>query len=148
MLTADAQSAKFGPIPGAPSCATSAAVRGDPAKGPSVMLIKLASGCRVPWHWHSANEQLMVVSGTGTLEMKEGKRLTLHAGTYAALPNHQVHQAVCSSNCMFFNSTDGVFDLHYVDASGNEISSEEALKKPAPPKAATKAAPEAKPQKK
>lgn len=128
MAMIEPQNLKFAPVPGIPSCATAAPVRGDPSKGPSVLLIKLASGCRVPWHWHTANEQLMIVSGTGTLEMKDGKKLKLRAGTYALLPNHQVHQATCSSNCVFFNSSDGVFDVHYVDQAGKEITPEEALK--------------------
>jgi quercetin dioxygenase-like cupin family protein len=128
MVMVEPQSLKFAPVPGIPGCATAAPVRGDPSKGPSVLLIKLAGGCRVPWHWHSANEQLMIVSGAGTLEMKDGKSLKLRPGAYAFLPNHQVHQASCSANCMFFNSSDGVFDVHYVDQAGKEITPDEALK--------------------
>jgi hypothetical protein len=37
MLMVDPQTLKFASIPGAP------------AKGPSVLLVKLASGCRFPW---------------------------------------------------------------------------------------------------
>ncbi|MGH7770530.1 MAG: cupin domain-containing protein [Candidatus Binatia bacterium] len=128
-MMAEQKSLKFAPIPGAPKCATAAAVRGDPSKGAAVLMIKLASGCRVPWHWHTANEQLMIVSGNGTLEMKEGKKLPLRAGAYAAIPGKHVHQATCSESCMFFNTTDGAFDIHYVDQAGKEITAEEALKK-------------------
>lgn len=129
MITAEQQNLKFASLPGAPSCAKVAAVRGDPAKGASVVLIKLANGCRVPWHWHTANEQLMVVSGSGSLEMKGGKKLRLRAGSYASLPGRQVHEATCAETCLFFNSSDGVFDIHYVDDAGKEITSDEALKK-------------------
>jgi quercetin dioxygenase-like cupin family protein len=129
MITVEQPNLKFAPIAGAPACAKAAPARGDPAKGASVLLIKLAEGCRVPWHWHTANEQLMVVSGSGTLEMKDGKKLRLRAGSYASLPAKHVHQATCSEACTFFNSADGVFDIHYVDEAGKEITPDEALKK-------------------
>jgi len=138
MLMIDPQTVKFAPIPDAPACVTAAPVRGDPAKGPSVLLVKLAPGCRVPWHWHTANEQLMFVSGVGTLEMKNGKPLRLRAGAYALLPGRQIHQATCSSRCMFFNTAAAIFDIHYVDESGKEIAADEALKKRTPPETQNK----------
>lgn len=128
MLTVNPQSLKFASVANAPACAQSAVIRGDPAKGAAVLLIKLASGCRVPWHWHTANEQIMVVSGAGTLEMKEGQKLAIGPGAYASMAARQVHQANCSKACLLFNTTDGVFDIHYVDSAGKEISPEEALK--------------------
>lgn len=128
MLAVNPQSLKFAPVANAPSCAQSAVVRGDPAKGAAVLLIKLASGCRVPWHWHTANEQIMVVGGAGTLEMKEGQKLAIGPGAYASMPARQVHQANCTKACLLFNTTDGIFDIHYVDGAGKEISAEEALK--------------------
>jgi hypothetical protein len=30
---------------------------------PSTFILKAPAGCIVPWHWHTAREQLMVVSG-------------------------------------------------------------------------------------
>src|SRR5215472_16628676 len=60
----------FAPLPGLASCMTLSAQRGDPTKGPAVILAKFTSGCTVPWHWHTAAENLTVVSGKGKLEMK------------------------------------------------------------------------------
>jgi len=37
-----------------PDCYTYAVERGDPEAGPSVTYSKLAAGCKVPWHTHSA----------------------------------------------------------------------------------------------
>jgi len=59
-------STKFMTLPVLPSCMTISAQRGDPMKGAAVLLLRVKSGCVVPWHWHTAAEQLMVVSGTGT----------------------------------------------------------------------------------
>src|SRR5262249_9606554 len=61
---------KFALLPGFPACMTLSTQRGDPSKGPAVILAKFTSGCSVPWHWHTAAENLTVVSGKGKLEMK------------------------------------------------------------------------------
>ena len=130
MISVDPHTLKFDRVPGLPSCAVAAPLRGDPSKEASVLLIKSTAGCRVPWHWHTANEDLLIVSGRGQLDMKDGKSLVLEPGAYASLPSHHLHQASFSTNAMFFNSADGPFDIHYVDASGNDISAEQALAKP------------------
>ena len=39
---------KFAPLPGLPACMTLSAQRGDPSKGPAVILAKFTSGCSVP----------------------------------------------------------------------------------------------------
>ena len=137
-VTFDAEVARFAPVPGMPRCATVAPVRGDPRTGPAVVIVKLAAGCRVPWHWHTANEELLVASGTGVLEMKEGKPLPFHPGAYASMASHHVHQVRCSKTCAFFSIADGAFDIHYVDRAGNEIPEDEALKKQAGRKAKKK----------
>jgi quercetin dioxygenase-like cupin family protein len=53
-----------------PDCYTYAVDRGDPNTGPSVTLSRLAAGCKVPWHTHSANAQMLFVSGSFQLTMK------------------------------------------------------------------------------
>jgi len=127
MTTVNPATLKFITVPGMPTCATAGILRGDPRSGPAWVLLKLASGCRVPWHWHTANEALVVVSGRGTLSMKGGRPLQFAPGAYASLPGHHVHQAKCTRACLLFSSADGAFDIHYVDAKGGEISLEKAL---------------------
>ena len=129
MVTLNPQQLKFTPIPDMPGCASAAILRGDPRTGPAWVLLKLASGCRVSRHWHTANETLLVISGRGTLAMKDGPPLQFAPGAYASLPSHHVHQASCSRACLLFNAADAAFDIHYVDAKGEEISSDKALKK-------------------
>ena len=127
MRTVSPQNLKFTPIPDMPACASAAILRGNPRSGPAWVLLKLASGCRVPWHWHTANESLVVISGRGTVEMKDGPPLQFAPGAYASLPSRHQHQAKCTRSCLLFNAADGPFDIHYVDASGEEISLEKAL---------------------
>jgi hypothetical protein len=133
MMVETPQSLKFEPIPAMPSCASAAILRGNPRSGPAWVLLKLASGCRVPWHWHTANEDLLVISGQGSLPMKDGPPLPFVPGAYASLPSKHVHQAICTRSCLFFNSADAAFDIHYVDANGQEIAADQALAQPVQP---------------
>src|SRR5689334_10295838 len=100
MITLSPQTLKFTPIPDMPSCASAAILRGDPRSGPAWVLLKLGSGCRVPWHWHTPNEALVVISGRGTLAMKDGPSLRFVPGAYTSLPGHHVHQATCTRSCL------------------------------------------------
>jgi hypothetical protein len=131
MVALDPQKLEFITVPDMPACGTAAILRGNPRWGPAWVLLKLASGCRVPWHWHTANESLVVISGRGTLAMKDGPPLRFTPGAYTSLPSHHAHQASCSRSCLLFNTADAAFDIHYVDATGKEISAAKALK-PAP----------------
>lgn len=133
MITVTPRDATFTTIPDMPSCATGAVVRGDPRSGPAWVLLKLASGCRVPWHWHTANEDLVIIGGQGTLEMQDGPALPFTPGAYASLPSRHTHQARCTRSCLLFSIADAAFDIHYVDATGRAISAHDALR--AAPKA-------------
>lgn len=128
MKVVNKASLKFATPPGLPACATAAVDEGDPSKGQALFLVKATSGCVVPMHWHTANENLMIVSGSGKLEMKDGKPEAVASGDYAYMPAKQAHQFTATSATTFFLYSDGKFDIHYVDASGNEIPPEQALK--------------------
>lgn len=120
---------KFAPVPNMPTCSTGSVQSGDPTKGPSIILAKAAPGCSIPWHWHTPNENLMMVSGEGHLEMKDGKPLALRAGGFAMMPSRHVHQFRCGHRpCALYIYSDAAYDIHYVDGQGNEISPDQALK--------------------
>ncbi|WP_346837014.1 cupin domain-containing protein [Microbulbifer sp. SAOS-129_SWC] len=119
--------AKFGELGVLPSCLTFAVYRGDPNTGPSLLLIKMTSGCVVPWHWHTAREELMLVSGKGKIELADFPTHVLEAGSYVLLPAKHHHQFTCQTDCVLFNAISGKFDIHYLDKSGNEIPVEQAL---------------------
>ena len=119
--------AKFGGLEVLPACMTFAVYRGDPNTGPSLLLIKMTSGCVVPWHWHTAREELMLVSGKGKIEMADFPSHVLEPGGYVLLPAKHRHQFSCLTDCVLFGAISGKFDIHYVDKSGNEIPVEQAL---------------------
>ena len=56
----------------------------------AVFLLKLTAGCKIPWHWHTPNEQVTVVSGTFHMEMKDAPTPLLRP--YVFMPGHHVHQ--------------------------------------------------------
>ncbi len=124
-----AATSKFGPMPVLPACMTLSIQEGDPSKGPLVVLAKFTAGCKVPWHWHTATERLLIVSGTGKGEMKgEAKPLSLKPGDYVLLPAKGIHQFTAVTNVELFLLTDGAFDIHYVDAAGKEVAADSVVK--------------------
>lgn len=127
---------KFGPIPGLPTCLSGAVEAGDPMTGPGFVIAKLKTGCIIPWHWHTAGENVMVVSGKGKIDMVDAKSKTLTGAGFVRLPSRHIHQFSCKSKCTLLIYTDAAFDIHYTNKDGNEIPAEDALKalkeKPAP----------------
>ena len=128
MVVADKATRKFVNFPGLPTCLMGSVQNGDPSNEASVILAKAPAGCTVPWHWHSASEQLMMVSGSAKVAMKDGQPASVHSGDYLALPGKNVHEFTCVAACTFFIVPSGAFDIHYVDKDGKEISPDDALK--------------------
>ena len=128
MAYAAKATSKFVNFPGLPTCMTGSVQHGDPGSGASVILAKSTTGCTVPWHWHTADEQLMIVNGSAKVSMKDAQPTSLHSGDYASLPGKSAHQFTCVAACTLFIMPSGAFDIHYVDKDGKEISPDEALK--------------------
>jgi quercetin dioxygenase-like cupin family protein len=78
----------------------------------------------------------MMVSGSLEVQMKDDKPFVAHHGDFVYLPAHHVHRATCagSSPCLVFLTSLSAFDIHWVDAAGQEISLEAALKNGKPAK--------------
>jgi quercetin dioxygenase-like cupin family protein len=123
-----AATTKFGPHPALPACATIAVQDGDPGKGNSIIMLRAQAGCVLPWHWHTPNERLIIVSGSAKADMKDMKPTMLHPGDFILLPSKGIHQFTALTTVTLFDISDAPFDMHYVDASGKEIPVEAALK--------------------
>lgn len=122
---------KLGALPNVPACVTGTSESGDPSKEAATLLLRFAPGCLVPSHWHTPDEIIMMVSGTLRVEMKgSDKPAFMHGGDYASMPSKHVHNARCAgpAACMLFLYSTGAFDVHYVNAAGNEIPLSEAAK--------------------
>jgi len=133
MISLSPQMLRYIAIPDMPACATAAILRGNPRFGPAWVMLRLASGCQVPWHWHTANETLLVVSGRGSVVARDGTPLQFTPGAFAYLPAHHQHRASCTRTCLLFNTADAAFDIHYVGTNGEDVSLEEARRLSATP---------------
>jgi len=119
---ASPETAHFIRVPFLPSCMRVSMVQGDPRKGASIVLARIAPGCVIPAHWHNANTQLIFISGYGTHQIRDGKPARVGAGDYISLPAGRVHSFKCLSSCLVYNLQDRVDVVHWIDAQGHEIS--------------------------
>ena len=127
-VTAWAQSAKSGvakPLSqvkfegDAAKCLSSATENGDPDTGPSTLILKAAPNCKVPWHYHTAEEQLIVTQGSVQAEMDGMPAANLESGGFAMMPSKVKHRFSCESKneCIMFVTFDRKYDIVWVKDS-------------------------------
>jgi quercetin dioxygenase-like cupin family protein len=80
------------------------------------MILRAPPKCLVPWHYHTAREELMVARGSVLTEMEGVPAAPLEPGGYAAMGSRQKHQFTCvgSQDCILFVTFDGVYDIVWV----------------------------------
>jgi quercetin dioxygenase-like cupin family protein len=110
-----------------PSCGVPDVKDGNPGTGPSVVRIKFQPGCVIPWHWHTPNERVMVISGSAKAEMKGMEPVMLKEGDFILLSAKHIHQFTAVTSTEIFVVSEAAFDIHYVDATGKEIPAQDAL---------------------
>jgi len=100
-------------------CLNSATENGDPDNGPSTLILKAAPGCKVGWHYHTAEEQLIVTAGTVEAEMDGMAPSTLESGGFAMMPGKVKHRFSCESKneCIMFVIFDRKYDIVWVQDS-------------------------------
>jgi quercetin dioxygenase-like cupin family protein len=98
---------------GQPGCLKGMLENGDPNTGPSTFLLEAAPGCEVPAHYHTAEEQLMVIRGDVLTGMDGMSDQTLGAGGFAMMPGKAMHWFSCQSKsaCLMFVTFDGKYDI-------------------------------------
>lgn len=97
-------------------CLSSATENGDPATGASTFILKAPPDCLVPWHYHTAEEQLIVVQGDVLTEMEGMTSRVLGPGGFAMMPSKAKHQFACKSktDCVMFVTFDWIYDIVWV----------------------------------
>jgi quercetin dioxygenase-like cupin family protein len=102
---------KWQDVPDFPGVKT-AALEGDPAKGPAHFLIKLADGFAAPLHHHSADHFGTVVSGTLLLTV-DGQETRLPAGSFFVFRGKKQHITRCEagSDCVLSMDVRGPWDV-------------------------------------
>jgi len=96
-------------------CLLSALETGDSAKGPSTFILKAPPGCVVPWHFHSAQEQAIVITGEVVMEMDAHSPITIGAGGFAVMQSKTAHQFSCvgRSECLLTVAFDRPYDIYW-----------------------------------
>jgi uncharacterized protein DUF4437 len=99
-----------------------AALWGDPAKGPHGAFHKFPAGFEAPWHHHTANHHVVVVSGTMTLTPEGEAAKKLGPGSYFSFTGKKKHTTKCEagSECLLFIDSAGPWDVVVEDAKKAE----------------------------
>lgn len=100
-------------------CLKGALENGNPDTGPSTFLLKAPAGCRVAAHYHTAEEQLIVIRGKVWTEMKGMPGVTLTAGGIAVMPGKAIHWFSCSGtdSCLMVVTFNQKYDIVWADSS-------------------------------
>jgi quercetin dioxygenase-like cupin family protein len=94
-------------------CLLSAVETGNPDTGPSTIILKAPAGCVVPWHFHTAQEQAVVIQGVVKMEMSHSPTMSLGPGGFAVMPGKVPHQFTCGKQapCLLMVWFDGKYDI-------------------------------------
>ncbi len=100
-------------------CLQGALENGNPDTGPSTFLLKAPAGCQVAPHYHTAEEQLIVIRGSVTTGMQGMRDVTLTAGGIAVMPGKAVHWFSCSGkdSCLMAVTFNQKYDIVWVGAA-------------------------------
>lgn len=103
----------WSPCPGfMPEGCAIAMLHGDPGAPDADLFFKVPAGARIPAHWHSSAERMVLVAGELHLAY-EGQPLTvLRTGDYAYGPAYRVHEARCTTEaaCVLFIAFESAVD--------------------------------------
>jgi quercetin dioxygenase-like cupin family protein len=121
MVVTPFQDAKFVPVdPAQPDVAQIAVLWGDPAKGPSAMLLKMKKGGG-QLHLHTSDYHLVLLQGTMKHWAGGGQETDakpLEPGSYWFQPGNQAHGDSClTDECLMFIKWEGKRDGRLVEAA-------------------------------
>lgn len=99
-----------------PDCLQFSIENGDLKTGPSTAVMKAAPNCTVPAHYHTAEEQLLIVRGEVSTGMESMPDTVLGPGGFAMMASKQVHWFACTAKqeCLMFVTFDRPYDIVWV----------------------------------
>lgn len=94
-------------------------LRGDPANGPSDVFLRTRANYRLPSHWHTSPEHMILVSGKLSVTYEGQKPSVLRAGSYAYGPAKARHEARCANAgpCVLFIAFESPIDAVLVEGA-------------------------------
>lgn len=95
-----------------------AVLHGDPAKGNFDVFFKLPAKSKLPLHWHTSAERMVLVAGELHVSYEGQKTAILKSGTYAYGPAKRLHHGYCASTdpCILFIAFESPLDAVPVEA--------------------------------
>ena len=99
-----------------PDCLQFFLENGDMKTGPSTAIMKAAPKCVVPPHYHTAEEQLIIVKGYVSTGMEGMKETVLGPGGFAMMPSKAPHWFTCTAKeeCLMFVTFDRAYDIVWI----------------------------------
>jgi quercetin dioxygenase-like cupin family protein len=103
---------KFPPGDG-PDCLQFVLENGDLKTGPTTAIMKATPKCVVPPHYHTAEEQLIIVKGNVSTGMEGMADTVLGPGGFAMMPSKAPHWFTCTAKeeCLMFVTFDRAYDI-------------------------------------
>lgn len=102
-----------------PDCLQFLLENGDMKTGPSTAIMKAKPNCVVPPHYHTAEEQLIIVKGDVSTGMEGMKDAVLGPGGFAMMPSKAPHWFSCTAKeeCLMFVTFDRAYDIVWIKPS-------------------------------
>ena len=100
-----------------PDCLQFFLENGEMKTGPSTAIMKATPGCVIAPHYHTAEEQLIIVKGDVSTGMEGMKDTVLGPGGFAMMPSKAVHWFSCTKKeeCLMFVTFDRAYDIVWVN---------------------------------
>jgi quercetin dioxygenase-like cupin family protein len=102
-------------------CLSYALETADSATGASTHILRTSPKCLIPWHYHAAQEQLIVIHGTVLTEMEGMSATAFGPGGFAMMPSMAKHQFSCESSneCLIVATFDRRYNIVWVKGTPN-----------------------------
>ena len=98
-----------------------AVLHGDPGKANADVFFKVPPQAKLPSHWHTSAERMVLVAGELHVTYEGQATAILKPGTYAYGPAKLPHSGVCASSepCVLFIAFESPVDAVPVESKAN-----------------------------
>jgi anti-sigma factor ChrR (cupin superfamily) len=122
-IAANDSSLQWGPCPAfIPAGCQIAVLHGDPSKPNADVFFKVPGGFKVPNHWHTSAERIVLVTGEMSATYAGHPTVTLKPGMYVYGPAKLAHEVTCTSGdaCVVFIAFESPVDAVPVEGEAQQ----------------------------